>query len=433
VENELNERRQPPEPVSDELNYAFNRLSAILSLDFNVYSLKGNLLFTTQPRFYDLDLLSPMMNHKAFMEVVQNEKGIYLQNERISSFSYISAYGPIRNVRNNIVGYINIPYYAKQSDLNREISEFLVALINIYVLLFSIAVFSTFIISNRITKPLLFIQQSLKKTKLGKPNEPLFWKRKDEIGSLINEYNRMLEELHRSAEKLARSERENAWREMAKQVAHEIKNPLTPMKLSVQHLERAMKDKHQQLPEIVKRISSTLIEQIDTLSSIASAFSDFAIMPKAETAKLDLIPVLENLVQLYSENDNVNITLDKNGSEHLYMLGDKDYAVRIFTNLIKNAIQAIRPGTKGCVKISVETFIDHFVIAVEDNGQGISEEQRKKIFVPNFTTKTTGTGLGLAMVKALVEALNGEVWFDTEVDKGSTFYVRLPAYKEAPK
>ena len=202
------------------------------------------------------------------------------------------------------------------------------------------------------------------------------------------------------------------------------------MKLSVQHLQRAWSDNHPQLPQIIERISSTLIEQIETLAAIASAFSDFAKMPKAQNAKLDLMLILQNVVHLYSENEQVKVVLDKNDHHELFLYADKDYLIRIFSNLIKNAIQAIKPDKQGLVKVSVETFIDHYVIAVEDNGQGISSEQREKIFVPNFTTKTTGTGLGLAMVKTLVEGMNGEVWFETEENKGSVFYVRLPAYQD---
>ena len=430
VQNEISDRGQSVNDPGDELIYAFNRLAKILSLDFNIYSTSGALIFTTQPMFYEQDLIAPLMNQKAFLQFGQNQSGVYLQNENIASFKYISAYEPIKNDDNTIMGYINLPYYARQTDLNREISSFLVALINIYVFLFSAAVITTFIISNRITEPLRIIQQGLKKTKLGRTNEPLTWKRNDEIGAMVNEYNRMVEELQHSAEKLARSERESAWREMAKQVAHEIKNPLTPMKLSVQHLQRAWSDNSPNLPQMVDRISATLIEQIDILSGIASAFSDFAKMPKANITKLELFSILENVVHLYSENENVKVVLERIDQPSLFILADKDYVIRVFSNLIKNAIQSIKADKPGLVVVAVETFIDHYVIAVMDNGQGISQEQEEKIFVPNFTTKSTGTGLGLAMVKTLVEGMNGEVWFETVLNKGTTFYVRLPSYHD---
>lgn len=427
VENELSDRHELESTPSDELIYSFNRLATILSLDFNIYDRKGKMLFTSQPKFYEQELLAPVINYEALFQLTEKQKGIYIQNEKIASFHYISAYEPIRNSENRIIAYINIPYYARQSELNREISSFLVALINIYVLLFSVAVFATFIISNRITQPLRIIQQSLKRTKLGSINEQLVWKRKDEIGSLVNEYNRMVEELHSSADKLARSERESAWREMAKQVAHEIKNPLTPMKLSVQHLQRAWRDGRNE-PEMVDRIAETLVEQIDTLSSIASAFSDFAKMPKANNQALDLNSILENVVHLYAENDHADVLYEKNPAVRYSVFGDKDQLIRIFSNLIKNAIQAIPDDKAGLVRVTVEAFVDHFVVAIEDNGTGIPADQHHKIFVPNFTTKTTGTGLGLAMVKNLLEGMNGEVWFETREHSGTTFFVRIPAW-----
>ncbi len=427
IENELNDRGELQSNPSDELIYTLNRLATILSIDFNIYNLNGLMLFTSQPKFYEQDLIAPLINNEAYRQVTQKLKGVYIHNENISGFRYISAYEPIRNSNNNIIAYINIPYYARQSDLNREISSFLVALINIYVLLFSIAVFTTFIISNRITQPLRLIQETLKRTKLGSANEQLIWKRQDEIGSLVNEYNRMVEELHKSADKLARSERESAWREMAKQVAHEIKNPLTPMKLSVQHLQRAWSDGSRD-PKMVDRIAITLIEQIDTLSTIASAFSDFAKMPKTNNLVVDLNAILDNVVHLYAENDHADVVYETHGISSYPVFGDKDQLIRVFSNLIKNAIQAIPDDKDGLIKVRVEAFVDHYVVAIEDNGTGIPVDQQHKIFVPNFTTKTGGTGLGLAMVKNLVESMNGEVWFETREYAGTTFFVRIPAW-----
>jgi nitrogen fixation/metabolism regulation signal transduction histidine kinase len=214
----------------------------------------------------------------------------------------------VRNNNNITIGYINLPYFAKQDELKKDISSFLVALINIYVLLFAFAIFITFIISNRITKPLQLIQERLGKIKLGKRNELIEWDHDDEIGALVKEYNRMVEELADSAELLARSERESAWREMAKQVAHEIKNPLTPMKLSVQHLQKAWKEKSPNLEKILSQVTTTMVEQIDTLSNIATEFSNFAKMPKANNETVDLGSIIRNIVTLYSENESATMT-----------------------------------------------------------------------------------------------------------------------------
>ncbi len=430
IENEVGERKNFGGDITDDLAFAFNQLAHTLGLDFNIYSAQGYLLFSSQPTIYEQDIIAPLMNRSALTELKNNQKTIYTQNERIGALSYIAAYESLRNSDNQTIGYLNLPYFARESDLKKEISSFLVALINIYVLLFSFAVLATFFISNRITRPLKIIQLGLKRTKLGKSNEPLIWKRKDEIGSLVNEYNRMVEELQNSADRLAKSERESAWREMAKQVAHEIKNPLTPMKLSVQHLQRAWIDKSPNLDQMVERVSQTLIEQIETLSSIATAFSDFAKMPKAENVKVDLSSILETTVNLYSETENIQINYNSKEHRDLIVNADKDQLLRIFSNLIKNAMQSIPAERQGIIDIGVETMSDQYVVSVKDNGTGISAEQTEKIFVPNFTTKTAGTGLGLAMVKNMVESLEGAVWFETREGEGTTFFVKLHRYLE---
>ena len=430
IENEVGERKNFGADITDDLAFAFNQLAHTLGLDFNIYSSSGNLLFSSQPTIYEQDIIAPLMNRSALNELKNNQKTIYIQNERIGSLSYIAAYESLRNSDNQTIGYLNLPYFARESDLKKEISSFLVALINIYVLLFSFAVFATFFISNRITRPLIFIQQGLKSTKLGRSNEPLIWNRKDEIGSLVNEYNRMVEELQNSAERLAKSERESAWREMAKQVAHEIKNPLTPMKLTVQHLQRAWADKNPQLDSMVERVSHTLIEQIETLSSIATAFSDFAKMPKAENVKVNLANVLHTTVSLYSETENMQMNYNADEYKDLFVKADKDQLLRIFSNLVKNAIQSIPEKRSGIITINVETLPDQYIVSIKDNGTGISADQMEKIFVPNFTTKTAGTGLGLAMVKNMVESMEGLVWFETVEGQGTTFFVKLHRYRE---
>jgi nitrogen fixation/metabolism regulation signal transduction histidine kinase len=269
----------------------------------------------------------------------------------------------------------------------------------------------------------------MSKIKFGKRNEQIEWKGKDEIGDLITEYNRMIDELADSAQKLARSERESAWREMAKQVAHEIKNPLTPMKLSVQHLQRAWKDQHENLNEIMQRFTQTLVEQIDTLSNIATEFSNFAQMPKANYEIVDLRSIVQNIVNLYRQNEKVEVHLEEQRKIPYEIYADKEQMLRVFTNLIKNAEQAIPFERKGIIIVKLFTENKQCVVAVKDNGHGIPQDKISKIFTPNFTTKTGGTGLGLAMVKNIVENSNGKIWFETAEEKGTTFFVSLPAYE----
>lgn len=434
AEAELGNRADLGESLSDDLQFVFSRLARTLRTDFNIYNDQGRLCFTSQPGIYDQEILAPLMNRTALISLTTNQKALAVQRENIGNLLYTAAYEPLRNSNNKNIGFLSLPYFDKDNELKRDISGFLVALINLYVLLFSLSTLVAFFISNRITQPLRIIQDSLRRTKLGSVNEPIIWKTKDEIGALINEYNRMVNELQRSAELLAKSERESAWREMAKQVAHEIKNPLTPMKLGIQHLQRAIHDNHPNKEELVRKISATMIEQIDTLSNIATEFSHFAKMPKPEYTGVELISVLRHTVDLYEEDDESDILFEDQVNQIL-VRADKDQLIRIFSNLIKNALQAIPEGRKGIVNVFIlppeDQTADTVTVAIKDNGKGIPKELISKIFVPNFTTKSSGTGLGLAMVKAMTEGMGGSVWFETEEDKGTVFYVRLVRESQA--
>jgi nitrogen fixation/metabolism regulation signal transduction histidine kinase len=287
-------------------------------------------------------------------------------------------------------------------------------------------------ISNYLTNPLRLIQQKMRKVKLGRTNDPITWENRDEIGSLVVEYNRMINELALSAEKLAQSERESAWREMAKQVAHEIKNPLTPMRLSIQLLERAYKDKAPDIDQKLERMSRTLIEQIDTLASIANAFSDFAKMPRAINERMDLAEVARNAVELFRETSSGIQFVYAAGTNNTqaFICADREQLVRVFNNLLKNAVQAIPENQEGKIVVRIEEKVEnlsrHFLVSITDNGTGIAPEMLDKIFVPNFTTKTAGMGLGLAMVKNIVEHCNGSIWFETKQNSGTTFFLSFP-------
>lgn len=424
TENEMGGREQLPAELTDDLQYSLGRLAGTLNTDFNFYNVDGRLFFSSQPGIYEQGISAPVMNREALTNLTLKQRAIFLQRENIGNLFYSSAYEPVRNSSNKTIGYINLPYFSRDSELKRDISVFLAALINIYVLLFSISILMAFFVSNRITYPLRIIQESLKRTQLGRSSEPITWKAKDEIGALIAEYNRMVEQLQESARLLARSERESAWREMAKQVAHEIKNPLTPMKLSIQHLQRAIDTDHPDKDMLVRKISGTLIEQIDTLSNIATEFSHFAKMPKPEYTDVELLEVVRHSCELYSEERKSAIRLEHKG-EAVHVRADKDQLVRIFSNLITNAIQAIPDNREADICVRIVEEQGSVLIQVQDNGTGISADTQARIFSPNFTTKTSGTGLGLAMVKAMTEGMGGQVWFETEEGKGTSFFIRL--------
>lgn len=415
----------------DYATYLLKKFSNTFFTDINLYDVDGNLYASSRPKVFDVGLVSRKMNPEAFQQISVEKKSEFIHDENIGNLAYLSAYLPVKNKEGKLQAYLNLPYFAKQSDLEKEISTFLVALINVYVLLFALSVLAAIFISNYLTHPLRLIQEKMRQVKLGRQSDTIEWKNKDEIGSLVSEYNRMIVELAKSAELLAQSERESAWREMAKQVAHEIKNPLTPLRLSIQLLERAYRDKAPDIDQKVERLSKTMIEQIDTLSSIASAFSDFAKMPKPNNEGMDLKALVQNAIQLFHEtSETTDFRFDDNGIDKAWICADKEQLLRVFNNLFRNGIQAIPEDRQGRIEVSLTKQGKNFIIAVKDNGTGISEEVIDKIFVPNFTTKTAGMGLGLAMVKNIVESASGMIWFETTKGKGTTFFVSFPEYHE---
>ncbi|MEX0811886.1 MAG: HAMP domain-containing sensor histidine kinase [Chitinophagales bacterium] len=404
--------------------FDISSLSDIHNMDINIYNLDGLLINTSQPDIFKQGLLSSFINPVAFHKLDQQNKSRVITDERIGALEYLSIYVPVRNSEGVKKAYLNLPYFAKEKELNKNISSFLVTLINVYVLLLVIGAFLAYILADSITRSLSVISKQIKKIKLDKANEPIRWESKDEIGTLVAEYNKMLKELEASAELLAKSERESAWREMAKQIAHEIKNPLTPMKLSIQHLQRALAENRPNAQEMARKTSVTLIEQIDHLNHIASEFSSFAKMPRAEQEKLNIVEVLNSVVGLFEENEGLKINFESD-TNYAEVLADKNQMNRAFTNLVKNAVQAIDEIDSGKIEIELKSLEGKWMISVSDNGSGIAPEIEDKVFVPNFTTKSSGTGLGLAMTRQIIENAGGKIWFESEEGKGTTFYIQF--------
>jgi signal transduction histidine kinase len=416
---------------SNDLSYLLTRQANIFMADINLYDPSGQLFASSRPKIFEEGLVSKRMQPEALYEMKFRKRTEFIHEEQTGLLQYLSAYVPVRNRENKVIAYLNLPYFARQSELKREISVFLVTIINIYVLLMVLVVIAAIFLSNRITEPLRLIQERLGRIRLGRQNEVIAWKGNDEIARLINEYNSMVEQLANSAEKLARSERESAWREMAKQVAHEIKNPLTPIKLSIQHLNRAWHDKAPDFELRLERFSKTLIEQIDTLSHIATAFSNFAQMPRMAVEKVDLHEMLGNLVDFFSAESQIKISYSTDEQGKCLVMSDREQLLRAFNNLIRNAIQSIEPGKTGKINVHLEREENFWVVSITDNGSGIPDEIREKIFYPNFTTRTGGMGLGLALVKSIIESSGGTVSFSSVLSAGSTFFVRLPAYHQS--
>lgn len=331
------------------------------------------------------------------------------------------------------VAAISLNYDLNPSSLN--VFDFLGSIFNVYVFLFLIASVLSIFIAQSITRPLSILNKNLTEVGLGKHNEQIDWKRDDEIGQLIQNYNKMVSKLEESAEMLAKRERDSAWREMAKQVAHEIKNPLTPMKLSIQYLEKAIRRNPEEALPISRKISRTMLEQIDNLTGIADAFGDLARLPQTYNVKVELNNVVEVIHNLFRKREDMEINLSV-PIDPVYVHADKNQLIRILNNLVKNAIEAIPASRKGKVDVSLKVKNDKALVSVTDNGSGIPEEQYEKIFQPKFTTKDSGSGLGLAIAANMIESMNGRLYFKSVEGISTTFFIemdilRLPIYTDS--
>ena len=417
------------ESMADYLQYLMQKFSNVFYSDINLYNLDGQLLATSRPELYQQGLTSRMMNTQAYYQLAYKQKPEFIHEESIGELHYTSAYVPIFNYKHEVLAYLNLPYFVGNNELKSEISSLMVAVINAYLLFVLFAIGLAIIISRRITRPLILIQDRLAQIRINKLNKKIGYKGNDEIGSLVKEYNRMVDEISESAEKLAKSEREMAWREMAKQIAHEIKNPLTPMKLSVQYLTKAWDSQREDFDQFLKRVSNTLIEQIDQLHIIANEFSNFAKMPQAKRRKVDLIEKVINTTSLYDKAEpDIHFNTQINSTKR-YIFADPDQMLSVLNNVIKNAVQAIPGDRDGIITITTESVDTNICITISDNGRGMNAEIRNKIFMPNFTTKSSGMGLGLAIVKNIVNNSGGKIWFETKENIGSTFYIEFPIYE----
>jgi len=412
-------------PAVRELLY---KVSNIVNNDMNIYDMRGQLYNTTTPIVYQ-SVFSGVMNPHAFAELSQGRRSSFVTTEQVGSLRYLSGYTGLFDAKLELRGFLNMPYLAQQDRLETQIQRLLAYLINVYVLLMFALALAGLFLSRSITRPLQVLKSRLDDTSLGLHNEPIDYHARDEIGGIIGSYNTMLGKLSDSEKKLARNERELAWREMARQVAHEIKNPLTPMKLSVQHLQRIAKTSEVK-PEAVERISKTLITQIDSLTSIANTFSQFATMPTDVQDELLVGDVLNEVYSLYATSEEARLEL-RVPPEPLRVVADKNQLTRVLVNLIRNAIQAMQ-NPEGLIRLQARRDGQRVVISVQDHGPGVPLDIQGRIFEPNFSTKNSGMGLGLAIVKKIVESARGTIWFESEPGNGATFYVSYPLVSETP-
>ncbi len=406
------------------LEHILAQQSNVLFSDITVYDVHGHLLSSSRPQVFASGLLGPRMDATAYVRMVIDQTSDFVNEEAIGTAQYQSAYLPLRDRQGQVLGYLSLPSFADQRQQEQERSGVLVAVVNLFVLLFALSILVALFISNWTTRPLSALKRSLESVELQDANRPLTYPDNDEVGQLVEVYNRKVEELRENAERLARSERESAWREMARQVAHEIKNPLTPMKLGIEHFQHAWDPQAPDARERLERFSRSMVQQIDALNGVATAFSQFAQMPIAQPITLDLNEVARAAVDVFSASPDVVIEL--HGSSPLLVHADREHLLRVFNNLLKNAMQAIPEGGHGRIDVRLSSRDGHAIAEVRDNGTGIPEEARERIFTPSFTTKSSGMGLGLAMVKRIVENAGGRVWFETGEGEGTSFFVALP-------
>ena len=395
---------QVNEFITKDFDYKVREISDVNSLPIIIYNLSGELLINTNDTIFQ-EKFSSISLPKKVMKKLNNEPiGRIVEpnlNGDINSFSYAV------NKMNQRMVIINIPYHTSNFSNKTELWGFLKRLLTIFFLLFLGAGILAYFLSTYITKSLAAVSQKIKSVEIGDNNDRLNWKNNDEIGVLVTAYNDMLNKLEISKEQLAQNERQNAWREMAKQVAHEIKNPLTPMKLSVQHLSRSLLLAEKSDERTLKDFQSKMVQQINVLSEIADEFSNYAELPKGSMKELDLLKILQKTINLFKHESQVAFKINQDNISSFTILGDENQLIRVFNNLIQNSLQAM--NNKGLIEINFIKTRANLVVHFMDNGPGIPLDIHQKIFEPKFTTKSKGKGLGLALVWQIISNHNAKI------------------------
>ena len=397
-------------------------ISSINKLNISIFDLHGNLLVSSKTNAFEKIKTKPL-SYEALNELSQNSNHKILKTREEEGVGYQSSYTYINDPKFKRIGILELQFTQDNSEIEKELQEFIQRLSIVYILMFLIAIVLAYFLSSYITRSIQIISERMQQTRLNERNEKIILDSASfEIEILVDAYNNMIDQLEESAVKLAKSEREQAWREMAKQVAHEIKNPLTPMRLSVQSFERKFNPEDKNVKVKLAEYSQTLIQQIDVMSSIASAFSDFAKMPTQKKERINVVSVVKLALDIFNENF-INYQASEN---EIYANLDKTQLIRIVNNLVKNATQATELEENPSIDVNVSSDTKKVTILVSDNGKGISKEVEDLIFEPKFTTKTSGMGLGLGMIKNIIEAYEGSIYFESVLGEGTVFTVILP-------
>jgi signal transduction histidine kinase len=398
-------------------------LAKLTRLDANVYRAAGELIATSQPQIFENNLVSTYVNPDALRKIRRGEN-LTIETEQVGTLSFFVSYAALKDpLTGDRIGILGIPFFQSAHLLEKVQINIIANILNIFALILIALVSLSYFVSMWLTFPLTFITQSLQRTSLTKINEPLNWKSDDEIGLMVKEYNQMLFKLSESKAELEQTQRERTWREIAQQVAHEIKNPLTPMKLTLQQLQRSVQTEHNSRDKTEKAVSS-LLSQVETLNDIALSFSTFAKLPEPVIQRLEIVALVKRIVLLHSQSGELTFVP---GVREAYVFGDEQLLGRTFSNIILNAFQAAIPGRQLHVRVSLEKRPASYVLVFQDNGKGIEPEIAERIFLSHFSTKKSGSGLGLAIAKQAIIQMEGQIWFETEVGRGTSFFVELPA------
>jgi signal transduction histidine kinase len=405
------------------LTQKINEISDIHNLDVHIYNLHGELLRSSSHiKGADKKL---KLSNKIVRKIAFDRGHRVVEYDDEEASHYVSAYSYLYNMNSIPVAIIGIPYLQDNTLQDKELKEFLQRLMLVYLLILFLAIITAFFLSKYITKTIEYVSEKLKSTNFGSKNDKIILKNtNDSIYALVSSYNNMIDQLEASALSLAESERKQAWQEMARQVAHEIKNPLTPMRLTIQSFERDFDPKDPDIRKKVVEFREILLQQIDTMSSIASAFSSFAQMPVQNKETLDVVHEVKLSLNLFRES-YIHFYPEK---DSIYADLDKVQLNRIITNLMTNAIQAVQKQDNPNISVHIRETENDVTISVLDNGEGIAESDTMKIFEPKFTTKNSGMGLGLAMVKKIVETYNGSITVNSSPNEGAAFLIRFPKH-----
>ncbi len=420
-----------------------------LDYSISLFDPNGNLIATSA----DSPLDASRMNSAAYRYLHYLGMPLFYETD-LGQSQYTSAFAPI--VTNGTLrGYLNLQYFSPSASNSYLQHELLSDILNLFLIVLCIAVLLSELLYRLLIKPFNQLREAMGNISKMQKIDAVGSSRKisDEVGLLVEQYNTMIDYLEESYRRLARSEREGAWREMARQVAHEIKNPLTPMRLKIQMLQRSMRQNDcDTLRPQVESTLALLLDQIDLLNKIASEFSDFAKIGEGRPVRVDLIPLVCNVAKLYSGYDNIGVRLHlecgsglpdsdpaaggveavsvplpvKTDSRPIWVTADPDHLTRVFVNICQNAVQAMAGQSPAWIDIDLRVLCGRAWISFRDNGPGIPEEVQKKIFTPNFTTKSSGSGLGLALSRKIVEQLGGHIAFESTVGVGTIFTVDLP-------